>query len=113
LGGTSWIYGNCTSNEGEALALLEAMKELQQRGFNDVIFETYAQNIVNATRHRTIGVFEFSSIIHKIKCMLYLNIGFGVKSIRRKVNMVTHTLAIAALFWSRSHVFDLILKLKI
>jgi ribonuclease HI len=108
LGGTSWIYGNCTSNEGEALALLEAMKELQQRGFNDVIFETDAQNIVNATRHRTIGVSEFSSIIHKIKCMLSLNTGFEVKSIRRQANRVAHTLARAALSWSRSHVFDLI-----
>jgi ribonuclease HI len=108
LGGTSWIYGNCTSNEGEALALLEAMKELQQRGFNDVIFETDAQNIVNATRHRTIGVSEFSSIIHKIKCMLSLNTGFEVKSIRRQANRVAHTLARATLSWSRSHVFDLI-----
>jgi hypothetical protein len=40
LGGSSWIDGRCSSNEGEALALLEAMKELQQRGFNNVIFET-------------------------------------------------------------------------
>jgi hypothetical protein len=59
------------------------MNELHQRGFHDVIFETYAQNIVYAIRHRNIGVSEFSSIIHKIKCMLSLNSGFEVKLIRR------------------------------
>jgi ribonuclease HI len=84
------------------------MKELQQRGFNDVMFETDAQNLVNATRHRTIGVSEFSSIIHNIKCMLSLNTGFEVKSIRRQANRVAHTLARVTLSWSRSHVFDLI-----
>jgi ribonuclease HI len=70
LGGNSWIHGSCSSNEGEALALLESMKELQQRGFSNVIFETDAQNIVGAIRRRNIGVSEFSSIIHKIKCLL-------------------------------------------
>jgi hypothetical protein len=43
LGDSSWIHGSCSSNEGEALALLEAMKELQQRNFNDVIFEIDAR----------------------------------------------------------------------
>ncbi|GAU34060.1 hypothetical protein TSUD_16480 [Trifolium subterraneum] len=28
LGGSSWIHGKCSTNEGEALALLEAMKEM-------------------------------------------------------------------------------------
>jgi ribonuclease HI len=108
LGGSSWIDGTCSSNEAEALALLEAMKELQQRGFNDVIFEIDAQNIVYATHHRTVGISEFSSIIHKIKCSLSLNSGFVVKHIRRQANKVAHTLAKAAFSWSRRHVFDFI-----
>ncbi|MCI12862.1 cytochrome P450, partial [Trifolium medium] len=66
LGGSSWIFGKCSVIEGEAIALLEAMKELQHRGFNSVIFETDALNIENAIRHRHTGVSEFSSIIHKI-----------------------------------------------
>ncbi|PNY05815.1 cytochrome p450 [Trifolium pratense] len=31
LGGSSWIQGSCSTNEGETLAMLEAMKELHQR----------------------------------------------------------------------------------
>jgi ribonuclease HI len=62
LGGSSWIHGSCFSNEGQALALLEAMKELRQRGFNNVIFEIDAQHIMYAIRQRNTGVSEFSSI---------------------------------------------------
>ncbi|XP_045792146.1 uncharacterized protein LOC123886917 [Trifolium pratense] len=48
LGGTSWIQGRCSTNEGEAIAMLEAMKELSQKDFRNVIFETDSQNVVNA-----------------------------------------------------------------
>jgi hypothetical protein len=84
------------------------MKELQQRGFSNVIFETDAQNIVGAIRRRNIGVSEFSFIIHKIKCLLFLNPGFEVKPIRRQANMIAHTIARAALSWSRRPFFYLI-----
>jgi ribonuclease HI len=109
LGGSSWIHGKCSPNEGEALALFEAMKELQHRGFHDVIFETDAHNIVHALRRRNTGVSEFSSIIYKIKCMLSLNVGFEVKPIRRQANMIAHTIARAAISWSRRRIFDSIL----
>jgi ribonuclease HI len=109
LGGSSWIHGKCSPNEGEALALFEAMKELQHRGFHDVIFETDAHNIVHALRRRNTGVSEFSSIIYKIKCMLSLNVGFEVKPIRRQANMIAHTIARAAISWSRRHIFDSVL----
>ncbi|KAK2384992.1 putative mitochondrial protein [Trifolium repens] len=108
LGGSSWIDGRCSSYEGEALALLEAIKELQQRGFANVIFETDAYNIVGAIRQRNTGVSEFSSIINKIKCLLSLYSGFEVKPIRRQANRIAHTIARAALSWSRRHVFELI-----
>jgi hypothetical protein len=76
MGGSSWINGRCSSNEGEALALFEAMTTLQLRGYNNVIFETDAQNIVGAIRSRKQGVSEFSTIINKIKCLLSLFPGF-------------------------------------
>jgi ribonuclease HI len=59
LGGRSWIHGSCSSNEGETLALLEAMNELRLRGFNDIIFEIDAQNIMYVIHQRNIGVLEF------------------------------------------------------
>ncbi|KAK2379054.1 hypothetical protein QL285_066894 [Trifolium repens] len=82
------------------------MKELQQRGFNDVIFGIDAQKIVYAIRHRNTGVSEFSSIINKIKCMVSLNLGFELKFIRRQANMIAHTIAKAVILWSHRHIFD-------
>ncbi|KAK2383934.1 hypothetical protein QL285_071338 [Trifolium repens] len=108
MGGSSWINGKCSSNEGEALALLEAMTTLQFRGYNDVIFETDAQNIVGAIRSRKQGISEFSVIINKIKCLLSLCSGFEVKLIRRQANRVAHTIARASLSWPRRHVFDVV-----
>jgi ribonuclease HI len=108
VGGSSWINGTCSSNEGEAIALLEAMREVQHRGYNNVIFETDAQNIVGAIHRRSKGVSEFSSIINKVNCMLSLYPGFEVKPIRRQANRIAHTIARAALSWSRRHVFDLV-----
>jgi hypothetical protein len=73
------------------------MKELQQRGFNNVIFETDAHNIVGAIRRRNAGVSEFSSIINKVKCLLSLYPGFEVKHIRCQANRIAHTRARATL----------------
>jgi hypothetical protein len=84
------------------------MKELQQRGFHNVIFEIDAQVLVGAIKRQNIGVSEFSSIVSKIKCFLSLYSGFEVKPIRRQANRIAHTIARAALSWSRRHVFDLI-----
>jgi ribonuclease HI len=108
MGGSSWINGRCSSNEGETLALLEAMTTLQFRGYNDVIFETDAQNIVGAIRSRKQGISEFSVIINKIKCLLSLCPGFEVKLIRRQANRVAHTIARASLSWPRRHIFDVV-----
>ncbi|KAK2433837.1 hypothetical protein QL285_019052 [Trifolium repens] len=108
MGGSSWINGRCSSSEGEALALFEAMSTLQLQGYTNVIFETDAHNIVNAIRSRKQGVSEFSVIINKIKRLLSLFSGFEVKPIRRQANRVAHTIARAALSWSSRHVFDVV-----
>ncbi|GAU23949.1 hypothetical protein TSUD_181380 [Trifolium subterraneum] len=39
IAGTSWIQGKYSTIEGESIALLEAMKELGERDFSNVIFE--------------------------------------------------------------------------
>jgi ribonuclease HI len=51
------------------MTILAAMKELQQRGYTNVNFETDSQNVVDAMHHIRFGVLEFSSLIRKIKCM--------------------------------------------
>lgn len=37
--GTSWLEGNCSVIEGEAIALLDALQQLEQHGINHVIVE--------------------------------------------------------------------------
>jgi ribonuclease HI len=40
LAGTHWKEGTCSVTEGESIALLQAMKEMEQRVITQVIFET-------------------------------------------------------------------------
>jgi ribonuclease HI len=40
--------GNAQQLKGEAAAMLEAMKELEQRGFTNVVFETDSKNVADA-----------------------------------------------------------------
>jgi ribonuclease HI len=99
LAGSSCINGRWFINEGEAIAILEAIKELHQRGYTNVIFETNSQNVADTIHHMHSGVLEFSSIVCKIICMLSNHYDFEVKSIKRQTNMVTYTLAKAAISW--------------
>jgi hypothetical protein len=45
MAGSSWSQGKCSIIEGEAHAMLEAMKELEQRGFTHVRFETDSKTV--------------------------------------------------------------------
>ncbi|MCH95831.1 cytochrome P450, partial [Trifolium medium] len=51
IAGSSWINGRYTITEGEAIAMYEAMKELQQRGYTNVVFETDSQVVENSIRN--------------------------------------------------------------
>ncbi|PNX86529.1 replication protein A 70 kDa DNA-binding subunit, partial [Trifolium pratense] len=93
---------------GEAIAVLEATKELHQRGYLNVTFETDSQNVVNAIYNLHSSVSEFSVIVCKIKCLLSNRCDFEVKSIKRQANMVAHTLARAAISWPSHCIFEFI-----
>jgi ribonuclease HI len=108
LAGNSWRNSLCTVNEGEAIAILEAMKELQQRGYTIVIFETDSQNVANSIRHMQSEVSEFSSIIFQIRNMLSVSYDFEVESIKRQANMVAHTLARATISRPSRYIFEFI-----
>ncbi|KAK2441443.1 hypothetical protein QL285_012742 [Trifolium repens] len=82
------------------------MKELQQRGFNNAIFETNAHNIVGTICWRNTGVFKFSSIINKIKCLMSLYSDFAVKLIKHQANKITHTITRVTFSWPYRHVFE-------
>ncbi|GAU47116.1 hypothetical protein TSUD_98930 [Trifolium subterraneum] len=83
LAGTFWLHGRFSIIEGEAIALMEAMKEVKSRGFANVIFETNSKNVVDATHCLHTGVSEFSSLICEIKNILSLSTNFEVKFIKR------------------------------
>jgi hypothetical protein len=36
MAGTTWIDGSCSIEEGESVALIEALKVMEQRGYSDV-----------------------------------------------------------------------------
>jgi ribonuclease HI len=67
--------------------MLEAIKELEQRGITNVMFETDSKNVANAIHFTHNGVLEFGFITSKIKCILSLHSGFEVKSIKRQTIM--------------------------
>ncbi|MCH94979.1 cytochrome P450, partial [Trifolium medium] len=89
--GSSWINGRCSIMEGEAIAILEAMKELQQRGYTNVIFETDSQTVENSIHNIHSGVSEFSSIVW-----------FGFPPFE-----IPHTLTRAAVSWPSRYIFEL------
>ncbi|KAK2379858.1 Ribonuclease H superfamily protein [Trifolium repens] len=106
MAGTSWKDGQCSILEGEAMALLHAMRELEQRGLSQVIFETDSKSVVDAIQHFRGGNSEFSSIISQINNVLLFNPNFMVKFIKRQANMVAHKLARAAIAWSSRYIMN-------
>jgi ribonuclease HI len=99
--GTSWFEGNCSVIEGEAIALLNSMRDMVQRGVSHAIFESDSKSLVDAINHIHAGVSDFSIIVQQINNVLSLNPNFMVRFIKRQANIVAHTLARAAISWPR------------
>jgi ribonuclease HI len=106
MAGTTWLHGNYFIIEGEAIALLEAMKAMEQRRISNVIFETDAKSVVDATQHFHGGNLEFSLLISHIYNYLVCDQNFVVKFIKRQANMVAHSLARAAISWASCCTFE-------
>jgi ribonuclease HI len=68
---TSWKEGQYSIIEGEAYALLEALKVIQQQGLTQVIFETDSKSVVDVIHNIHGGASEFSSIICNINSICY------------------------------------------
>jgi ribonuclease HI len=82
--------------QGEAIALLEALRELQC-GLSQVIIETDSKGLVDAIQHIHVGNSEFSSIVCQINNILLLNPNFLVRFVKRQANIIAHSLAKAAI----------------
>jgi ribonuclease HI len=103
---TTWVDGNYSIIEGEAIALLEAMKSMEQRRISNVIFETDSKSVVDAIHYSHGGNSEFSLLVYHINNLLSFCQNFVVKFVKRQANMVAHTLARAAISWPSRCIFD-------
>jgi ribonuclease HI len=92
--------------EGEALALIDAMEEMIQRGHTFVTFESDSKIVVDAIYSSQHGLSDFHILISHIKSLLTLHNYFEVKYVKRQANMVAHSLDRAAYSMSRGCIFD-------
>jgi ribonuclease HI len=88
LAGTNLISSPLSVVEGEAMALIETMEEVIQRGLF-VIFESDSKLVVDAISSKQAGVYEFSILISHIQYLLSMNNYFKVKYVKR-IRLPTH-----------------------
>jgi ribonuclease HI len=95
FGLTQWQQLALSTEEVEAWALLQAVKEAKHRGFERVQFENDSQVLVEAIHTKRQCNSEFFSIVNYI-ILIMLCANFEVKFVRRQVNSVAQTLTRAA-----------------
>jgi ribonuclease HI len=100
------MEGNCSVIEGESLALLQALNELEQWGVSHAIIEMDSKSLVDAIQHIHVGVSDFSFIVRQLNNVLLLNPNFMVMFVKRQTNIVAHTLVRAAISWPRRYTLD-------
>jgi hypothetical protein len=64
---------------------------MEQRCVTSVIFESDFKSVADGNQHLFVGVFEFSSLIFKVKSALSFHSNFMVKFIKRQSNIVADT----------------------
>ena len=101
---SKWQLANMTVLEGEAVALLEAIADVNR--WNQIVFESDSSTLVQALSSLGHGDSEFYAIVSSIIYQLSLHSNFKVKFVRRQVNMVAHALARAACSWASHRIFD-------
>ncbi|GAU51577.1 hypothetical protein TSUD_414260 [Trifolium subterraneum] len=104
--GTNNCLHKLTIEEGEAMAILEAMREAISQGWPNIIFESDSKVVVDAIKAPPQGISELNSIITNIKLLLQCNSNFEIKFTKRQANMAAYTLARAAISWSSRSYFN-------
>ncbi|CAN1191764.1 Uncharacterized mitochondrial protein AtMg00310 [Linum perenne] len=85
--------GQWTPREGEAAALLTAMRWVTEEGHNNVIFESDADVIRHALADTSEDLSEFGCLIAQCRDILRSFPHFRVQVVRRNRNQVAHLLA--------------------
>jgi ribonuclease HI len=76
---STWLDGNYSVLEGEAIALLEAMRAMKDQRISYVIFETDSKCVVDAIQHLRGGNSEFRLLVSHINTFLAFDQHFVVK----------------------------------
>jgi ribonuclease HI len=92
--------------EGEAMTILEAMREAISKGWSNIMFESDSKVVVEANKANPQGTSELWSIISLIKDLLQCDSNFEVKFIRRQTNRAVHSLARTVIYWSIRSYFN-------
>lgn len=87
------------------MGLLQAMQWAQSMQLTNVVFELDAKTVVDGIHSSNEDFFEFGSILFECKRILNLNPTFGVEYLRMQANVVAHSLAKVATFWSSFQIF--------
>ncbi|GAU44733.1 hypothetical protein TSUD_88180 [Trifolium subterraneum] len=82
--GTNMSTHKLTIVEGEAMAILEAMREAISRRWFNIVFESDSKVVVDAIHANHQGVSELSSIIASIRLLLQCNQNFEISSLSDK-----------------------------
>ncbi|KAK2374133.1 hypothetical protein QL285_075114 [Trifolium repens] len=106
LAGSNFVKSSLSIMEGEAMAVIEAMEEMMERGISFVTFESDSKLVVDAISSKQVGLSEFSTLIAHIQNLLRMNNYFEVKYVKRQANKVAHSLARATFSMSRRCIFD-------
>ncbi|CAN1191226.1 hypothetical protein LINPERHAP2_LOCUS40933 [Linum perenne] len=97
--GRVWGYrqwhgiGQWTPREGEAAALLTALRWVSEDGHDDVIFEIDAESVKHALNDNELDASEFGCIIQQCRDILLRFPHFRVQVVRRNRNQAAHLLA--------------------
>ncbi|XP_073133625.1 uncharacterized protein [Henckelia pumila] len=96
---TCIFHGSVDVMEGEAMGLLEALVWVHSLGSKKIFFELDAKGVVDTINADYVGVFEFTSIVHKCKDIIRSEQDFFISFARRQANECTHALAKASSFY--------------
>ncbi|XP_058758355.1 uncharacterized protein LOC131631582 [Vicia villosa] len=106
VAGVAWDIDTLSILEAEASAIKEAIEGAIAMHLENVIFESDAQQVVQAIHSKHMDDSEFSLIIMSIRNLLHVFSNFEVNFIKRQANSVAHSLAKAVNSWTRRSVIN-------
>lgn len=103
-----WTEAQLSPQEGEAQALLFAMKWVKQLSIQRVILETDCKSVVDQTYSQHNSITEGGVLIQKIRNTLKADVDYRVSFVSRKCYMAADAMARSSIENPVSHIFQFI-----